>query len=191
MLLYLIRHGSTMVTDNDFFRSHISKEGIRQAKALLESTMLPKPEIVYTSHFLRAIESGAILADHFDVFMQMRHCLGEWKIQELNLPFETFLHEEELARRDLQYRPPGGESFMMAQKRIFCCVQEICQENPQAENIVIVSHGNVLYLLFKKLLGQEPTFDEEKERIKNFDVGIVEYTDGKWKVLRNIITKPE
>ncbi|OGM02945.1 hypothetical protein A3K72_01725 [Candidatus Woesearchaeota archaeon RBG_13_36_6] len=190
MKLYFIRHGEVTIKNNEYFRAHLSKEGIEQGKQLLEKGVLPKPDKIYSSHFVRAQESAKILAKHFQISVTIKKCLGEWKIQELNIQFDKFLEEEKQARENLNLIVSGGESFAMARERIYNCTTEICKENPQVKNLIIVSHGNVLYLLFKKLLNQEPTFNEESEQIKLFDYGIIEYSDKKFRVIRNIITKP-
>lgn len=192
MKIYLLRHGKQKAKNKGYIsiQSHLSQEGIKETNKLLGQNVLPQPDKIYSSHFARAQESAKIIAEHFGVSITTKQCLGEWKIQELNIQFEKFLEEEKKARKDIKLAVTGGESFAMLQERIYNCILEICKENPNANDIIIVSHGNALYTLFKKLLNQRLLFDEKTEQIRTMDYGIVEYSNNKLKVVKNIITRP-
>lgn len=190
MKLYFIRHGK-YVTENSKYRTSLSQDGISEIKNLVIKNALPNPYKIYSSHFIRAQESAQIISKHFGIPITIKKCLGEWKIQELDLPFSEFLEEEKRARKDMNLVVSGGESLVMAQKRIYNCVLEICKDTlNNNKKIIIVSHGNVLYLLFKKLLNQHPTFDEKHEEIKTGGYGVVECNNSKLNVIKKIITQP-
>ncbi len=189
MEIILFRHGKFHVKNNNYFGAHLSEEGIKKGTNILESGIIKKPDLIFSSHFIRAVESARLIADYFKINFTIKECLGEWKLQELNLLFEEYEKEENAAIKNLNFPVRGGESLNMAGSRVHKCVIEIIKSNPKAKRIIIVSHGNVLYWLFKKLLNQKPDFDASKEMIDFFGYGIIDYNKGKLEVKTNIISK--
>ena len=186
MRLYLIRHGEYSLENGYSFDINLSETGIRQGRSLIASNVLPTPDKIYSSHFVRAKESAQILAEHFKKEVSVKKCLGEWKIQEVDIPFDKYSGDEKKAKEDHDLIVSGGESITMAKQRIYDCVLQICKEDYQMKNVFIISHGNVLYLLFKKILNEQILFPKS-EVVNNFDYGVLEYSKGNIKVIRNII----
>ena len=82
MEIYLVRHGQVKVINGEYFKSHLSPKGFKQGQNILSKGLLPKPDKVYSSHFIRAKESAKLMADYFSMDFEVKGCLGEWKIQE-------------------------------------------------------------------------------------------------------------
>ena len=68
MKLYLIRHGEYSKENGYYFEISISEEGIEQGKQLLGKNVIPKPDQIYSSHFVRAKESAQIITQA-DIFV--------------------------------------------------------------------------------------------------------------------------
>ena len=189
MKIVFVRHAKFHVEDNKHFEACLSEDGIANTKKFLESGILEKPDYIFSSHFTTAVESARLIADYFKMNFTIKECLGEWKLQELNLPFEEYEKEENAAIKNLNFPVRGGESLDMAGERMYNCVKNICDRHKNAKNIIIVSHGNVLYHLFKRFANQKPKFNPTKEKIDFLDYGVVDYSNGNFKILKNIISK--
>lgn len=188
MKVYLFRHGKSEPGSEGPFLSCLTDEGRMQGQKLVESGVLPVPDRIYSSHFPRAMQSANILALHFGLEYHVREGLGEWKIQEQNIPFEEYQVQELAAMKDLDLVVSGGESFSMAGQRFYNEVSSICNENQTDSTLFLVAHGYVNYLMFKRIEGLD-AFKNKDDYVGNFDYGILDYSRGIFKIEKNIITR--
>lgn len=176
MKLYFIRHGKTEVVDGNFFRSHLSNEGILQSKNALE--LLPKPDIIITSPFYRAIDTAQIFCDHYNLKYEIADYLGEWKLQTQNLPDEEYFPEEKKGWKDQDYIVKGNESLNQLKERAYNGLLETITkyEGKNIDNIFLFAHGTIIDMLCSKLNNRQARIDDIRN-MKYLDYAIVEYTD--------------
>jgi broad specificity phosphatase PhoE len=59
MLIHLIRHGRTAVVDGDYYGSCLSPEGAQEVRDLVSSGAIPRPDVLLSSPFPRALETAS------------------------------------------------------------------------------------------------------------------------------------
>ena len=168
--LLLLRHGQ--IRANVAGRWHGSTDspltwrGRRQAKRT--ARFLARHEhgtvsAIYSSPLQRcqktAAAVGAALGVPVEVHPELReYAIGEWE----DLPFR-YLYDEldfmNLARADLNFAPPGGESLSQVSGRMVPAIRELHDRHAQSddsEKILLVSHGVALAVALATLLESDP-----------------------------------
>lgn len=165
--LLLMRHGQ--IRANVAGRWHGSTDspltwrGRRQAKRT--ARFLARNESVsaiYTSPLQRcrntATAVGAALDVPVEVHPELReYAIGEWE----DLPFRHLYDEfnfVNLARADLDFAPPGGESLRQVSGRMVPAIRELHDRHVESDNekILLVSHGAALAVALATLLEADP-----------------------------------
>ena len=160
--IFLIRHGETEwnATGRLQGRSNVqlSAVGRHQARLLAAHAPFPTADAVYSSDLIRARTTAEILAERFDLPVQLMSELreaafGDWEgqsIRELaeNLTsgFEKFFTDPELCR------PPHGETFADCQERVVNALRKIVADN-ENRRVIVVSHGAAIRLALCAALG--------------------------------------
>jgi len=160
-VIYLIRHGEIEGAGQKRFVGWtdlpLNATGIRQAYAWREFFHHKKWDAIYCSDLRRSIQTAQIIAgnqsERIDPLADIREInLGEWDgrlMEEIRNAFP-----EEWARRGSEittYRPPGGESFLDLEKRVWPAFKKI--SGRRQSNVLMVAHAGVNRVTLCRVLG--------------------------------------
>ena len=156
MKIYLIRHGrqcSKLCNVN----VDLSQEGYRQAALLGERLAGKNIDKVYSSDYLRAVQTAQTANLYWNVEHEIDPGLREISFGDMEglsdkviaERFADFKKEQAKMEQDLPY--PGGESAGDAVKRAFPVLERIAR-GPEKQ-VVVVSHGCLIRSLVAHILG--------------------------------------
>ncbi|RCW64976.1 histidine phosphatase family protein [Saliterribacillus persicus] len=172
--IVLIRHCHATGQHKD---SPLSKLGNNQAYHLaifLQQLSFPIDRIL-SSPYLRAIETIRPFAQDHNIKIETDERLQERLLSEE--PIDDWLEILEASFDDFDFKLPGGESSQDAFNRAEEIVSEIFEE-PNHENIALVTHGNLLTLLLRYF--QIDFGFKQWTRLTNPDVFIVQKIGGEY-----------
>jgi probable phosphoglycerate mutase len=163
--VFLIRHGATVLTEEDRFAGatdvELSDEGRGQAQRLAERLAPEKIASVYASPLGRTMETARIIARPHGLEVVRRDGLreishGRWE-QMTRREVETKFPEEAAAWEEDPYTfaPLGGESGLAVTARALPVLVEIVRTH-RDQKVIIVSHKATIRLLLSSLLGFDP-----------------------------------
>lgn len=155
--IYLIRHSKTLKVNNDLDtddlqlqneKYSLSLEGEQIAQERLNNKIFKDIDILYSSNYVRAIQTAKYLANENNLEINIVSDLGERKFgisswSELPSEFERkqFLDEN--------YKIGNGESRKEVSNRMFSVLIKILNKNKN-KNIAIISHGTAITYLLKR-----------------------------------------
>lgn len=155
--IYLIRHSKTLKTKNDLNTDNLqlqnekyslSLEGEQIAYKKLNNKLFMDIDVLYSSNYVRSIQTAKYIADKNNLEINVVSDLGERKFgisswDELPSDFEKkqFLDEN--------YKIGSGESQKEVIDRMYSTIIKIINKNTN-KNIAIVSHGTAIMFLLKK-----------------------------------------
>ena len=155
--IYLIRHSKPLKVNNAFNndnlqiqneKSSLSIEGEQIAKDKLDNKELDKIDVLFSSSYVRAIQTAKYLAEKTNLEINIISDLGERKFginswDELPKKFERkqFLDEN--------YKIGNGESQKEVRERMYSTVKKILDKYKN-KSIAIVSHATAISYLIKK-----------------------------------------
>jgi len=156
--IYLIRHGrqcSKLCNVN----VDLCEEGFRQAALLGERLMKAKIDKVYSSDYLRAVQTAQAANLYWNVEHEILPELREISFGDMEglsdeviaERFAEFKVEQDRMERDLAY--PGGECAADVVKRALPVLQEIAEDG--YKNVAVVTHGGVIRSLVAYLIGMD------------------------------------
>lgn len=153
--IFLVRHGKPDLPNGGkiYYGSTdypLSEEGKKSAGLLSKSLRNVSFDAVYSSTMIRARMTADIIAKRADIkeISDLREIsLGEWEERSFDEVREQWkeIYEKRGASFD-SVAPPGGESFIELQKRTVPAFEKIVTEF-EGKNILIVSHGGVMWTL--------------------------------------------
>lgn len=141
MLITLVRHGRTVANAGGLLQGRVDNPlddvGRRQARAA--AAMVGPVDAVITSPLVRAAETaaafvsaGVVVSD--DRWLELDY--GEWDGRPVaDVPADTW----SLWRKDLTFRPPGGESLDELGRRIRGALDDLVAA-PPGDHVVVVTH---------------------------------------------------
>lgn len=158
--VYIIRHsrpfrkllGEYNVEEIEQLRNEknpLSGEGEKLAELLSQKEELQKIDVLYSSHYVRAMSTAKYIAEENNINLNVDERLGERKFGVTNmteLPSNFF----EKQFKDWNYKVGDGESINEVTQRMSNILEEILNKNKD-KNIVIVSHGTAITALLKSL----------------------------------------
>lgn len=148
---YLVRHAHADWTPDE--NRSLSAQGSVDANRVA-NILQPYPiRAIYSSPFLRAVETIAPLAQRLGLPVQMELELRERRLG--HCPNEGFLEAVEATWRDSAFAHPQGEPNAAAQRRGLAVLQRL-QEQYIQEHIALSTHGNLMALI---LQGFDPSID--------------------------------
>ena len=163
--IFLIRHGATILTDEDRFAGStdvpLSDEGRQQAGRLATRLAGETIAAVYASTLGRTMETAHILAEPHGLEVQPRDGLreishGHWEQMTRKEVDEQFPQEAlEWEKDPYTFAPAGGESGLAVTARALPALIELVRAHP-GENMMVVSHKATIRLLLSTLLGFDP-----------------------------------
>ena len=155
--IYLIRHSKPMKVNNTFNKdnlqlqnekSSLSIEGEQIAKDKLNKKDFDGIDIIFSSNYVRTIQTAKYLSEKNSAEINVISDLGERKFgidswDELPDNFERkqFLDEN--------YKLNNGENQKEVRDRMYSVIMKILNEYPD-KRIAIVSHGTAISYLLKK-----------------------------------------
>lgn len=155
--IYLIRHSKPLKINNAFNndnlqiqneKSSLSIEGENIAKEKLNNKEFDNIDILFSSNYVRAIQTAKYLAEKNNLEINIISDLGERKFEIDSweqLP-ENFERKQFL---DENYKIGNGESQKEVRDRMYSTIMKILEENKN-KRIAIVSHATAISYLLKK-----------------------------------------
>ncbi|WP_454191134.1 histidine phosphatase family protein [Paenibacillus sp. Marseille-Q7038] len=194
MTIYFVRHGA----DDEGYRGGWSQrglnvEGYRQSEKL--GSYLKDNQNTYQIHRIvssdlqRALNTANEIAKYLDLSVESN---SEWR--ETNNGVLAGMPNEIVNERfpglffsslRMEERYPEGESpleFYLRIKETFKRLGEEQSSNNYLENVIIVTHGGVINVVYHMLKGQEWTNKNKSFPVSNTGIHKVEYSNGQWNV---------
>ena len=155
--VYLIRHSKSEKINNivnsdnlqiQNEKSSLSIDGEQIAKQKLNNSEFKNIDILYSSNYVRTIQTAKYIADNNNLDINVVSDLGErkfgidsWDQLPENFERKQFLNEN--------YKIGNGESQKEVADRMYSAIMEIVNENKN-KRIAIVSHATAISYLLKK-----------------------------------------
>ena len=172
--IYLIRHSKPMKVNNTFNKdnlqlqnekSSLSIEGEQIAKEKLNKKEFDDIDIIFSSNYVRTIQTAKYLSEKNSAEINVISDLGERKFgldswDELPDNFERkqFLDEN--------YKLNNGENQNEVRNRMYSAIMKILNEYPN-KRIAIVSHATAISYLLKKWCDVNIIDDKLRYSFKN------------------------
>lgn len=162
--LYLVRHGETSNVSNGAlrFNGHIdvdlSPKGIRQMERIAQYLANRPIAHIYSSDLRRSMKGATIIARAHQIkavsFSELREVKqGSWEGLSYDEVLERYPEQAQRRFSDfINYRVPGGENLLDAQKRVIPKLEELIRIN-QGKEFVMVGHGGINILILHDALG--------------------------------------
>ena len=155
--IYLIRHSKPLKVNNTFNndnlqiqneKSSLSIEGEQIAQEKLSKNEFDNLDILFSSSYVRAIQTAKYLSAKSGLEINIISDLGERKfvIDSWNQLPENFERKQFL---DENYKIGDGESQKEVSNRMYSTIMKILDKN-QNKRIAIVSHATAISYLLKK-----------------------------------------
>ncbi len=179
---YILRHGQTayQTKKKDFLYpwpditfTSLTKKGEKQIKDITKTLKEKDIDLIYSSDFLRTRQTAKIVAKELGLEIN-----SDKRLRDVNFGIFSGKSKKEyrafFASRKEKFfkRPPRGENWNDVKERVLDFLKEI-EKKHRGKNILIVSHGDPLWLLLgiiKGLKGEEE-FLREKYRALYPEVG--------------------
>ena len=152
----------------------LTEKGKKQVRTAAEKLKSKKIDLIYSSDITRARQTAGIVAQELKVKV-----IFDKRLREINLGIfcgkktkEYYNYFSSLKQR-FRKSPSQGENLRDCQKRMFDFVKEI-DKRYKDKGILIISHGDPLWLLEGKVKGWE---EEEllKQKFQNKDIKTGEF----------------
>lgn len=155
--IYLIRHSKTLKVNNTFNNDNLqiqnekyclSIEGEQIAKEKLDNKEFENVDVLYSSNYVRTIQTAKYLAEKNNLEINISNNLGERKfgINSWDELPESFERKQFL---DENYKISNGESQKEVRDRMYYNILEILNNN-QNKRIAIISHSTAITYLLKE-----------------------------------------
>lgn len=156
-IIYLIRHSKTLDVNNELStdtlqiqneKKVLSKEGENLAKDKFNNSIFNDIEVIFTSNYVRTIETAKYISENNDIKINILDELGErrfgissWSEKPKDFERRQFLDEN--------YKIGDGENKKEVEQRMYDCILKILKENKN-KTIAIVSHATAISYLLNK-----------------------------------------
>jgi isoleucyl-tRNA synthetase len=192
---FLLRHGESelqvkfknriQIWEKSLKEYPLTEKGRKQIKKLIKKLKKERIDLIFSSDFLRTKQTAQIIAKALSVKIIFDERLrdinyGEFCGRLKKEYFEKFPDTLEKFKRNSK-RPKGGENWFDVKKRMLNFIEDLEREY-QGKNILIVSHGDPLWILEGILEGKENE-DILKERVKKGVIKIGELRKVEYKRL--------
>ena len=156
-IIYLIRHSKPLDVNNELStdtlqiqneKKVLSKEGENLAKGKFNNSIFNDIEVIFTSNYVRTIETAKYISENNDIKINILDELGErrfgissWSEKPKDFERRQFLDEN--------YKIGDGENKKEVEERMYDCILKILKENKN-KTIAIVSHATAISYLLNK-----------------------------------------
>jgi broad specificity phosphatase PhoE len=168
--IYFLRHGQTDCNKNGLWycpeKTHINETGMAQAQGIADIITSINPDKVYCSPFQRCMDTANIVLKNLPNHgFTVRQCLMERNFEGIEGLTEKDVMDEYgvwmeqspiTGRMDSIPRIEKSVSFNI---RVRSCIDQIIGETGDCENILIVTHGGVIYSFVYQKLNIDPRPD--------------------------------
>ena len=172
--IYLIRHSKTLKVNNLFNndnlqiqneKSSLSLEGEQIARDKLNNKEFENLDVLYSSNYVRAIQTAKYLVGKHNLDINVISDLGERRfgIESWDELPENFERKQFL---DENYKIGNGECQKEVINRMYSILTKILDEN-RGKKIAIVSHATAISYLLKKWLNIEIVDDKLRYSFNN------------------------
>lgn len=155
--IYLIRHSKPLKVNNNSNsdslqiqneKSSLSIEGENIAREKLDNEELKNIDIIYSSNYVRAIQTAKYLAERNSLEINIDSELGERKfgIDSWDELPEEFEKQQVI---DENYKIGNGESQVEVRKRMHNVIMKILSNN-NGKRIAVFSHATAIAFLLKQ-----------------------------------------
>lgn len=186
-IVYISRHsqpfrkflGEYKVNEIEQIRNEknlLSVDGEKYAEQMSNLPELLKVEILYSSHYVRAMSTAKYIAEKNNIILNVDERLGERRFGVNNmseLP-STFFEDQ---FRNWDYKLTNGESVNEVSKRMNEALSEILDVN-RDKKIAIISHGTAISAMLKKWCNIK--LNEETKLVEIYFNNELVF-DGNWK----------
>ena len=186
-IVYISRHsqpfrkflGEYKVNEVEQIRNEknlLSVDGEKYAEEMSNLPELLKVEILYSSHYVRAMSTAKYIAEKNNIILNVDERLGERRFGVNNmseLP-STFFEDQ---FRNWDYKLTNGESVNEVSKRMNEALSEILDVN-RDKKIAIISHGTAISAMLKKWCNIK--LNEETKLVEIYFNNELVF-DGNWK----------
>lgn len=174
---WAMRHGEAenntlRIADSGLRQFHLTAQGKRQAAAslkLFKKTLEKKKQkidIIFSSEVLRAKETAALAGEFLGVKIHFDPRLNELGFgpEYDGQPIEKYLNRIPSDEDRLSLKIPGIESFHEVRKRVMDVMKE-CEVKYKGKNILLVSHGDPIWMLLHASEGssEKRTLEQRRE----------------------------
>jgi len=164
--IYLIRHCKAEGQEPE---AALTEQGKQDAKALVQMLRDIEVDHILASPYKRAVDTIMPLAEKLNLGIQRIEGLKERVLS--NQPMDDWLVKLEQTFVDKDIAFEGGESSREALSRVLQVI-EVVLDNEEMNQVVLVSHGNLLSLLINHY---NPAFGfQEWAKMRNPDLFILE-----------------
>lgn len=163
---YILRHGQTIYQtkkkdmiypQGDKSKVGLTKEGIKKVSLAAKRLKTIGIDLIYSSDFYRTRQTAKIVNKK----LGLKEIVFDKRLRDVNLGIYCGGKKEDF-RRDFSSgilrfskRPSGGENWQDVQKRTLKFLKEIDKKH-QRKTILIISHGDPLWLLERRVRGLPP-----------------------------------
>jgi len=175
---FVLRHGHTEYTAGSTgviypkstrFELGITKQGKKDIRKLVPFLQEKKIDFIFASDFLRTQITSKIIAEG----LNLKVVLDE-RLRDVNLGIyqgrnKQEYHDNITPRIMFEKGPKGGESWINCINRIESLIKDI-EKQHQNKNILIVSHGDILWLL-ERGIARKDNIDKLLE--ERFSISII------------------
>jgi len=169
VIFYFARHGESVANTGNIISNRdidhpLTPAGRQQAERLAERLADAGLSVVYSSPVPRALETATIVSRSLDIPLQTADGLREFDCGILEgrsgplawMRFSFILHQW-FARKRVEKRFRGGESFLDVRQRFTAFVDAVVERNSGADNRVLcITHAGALHIGLTGLLNQIP-----------------------------------
>ncbi len=160
-----VRHGETDMNHRRVMQGAVAAElngtGHKQAHAAAKALAAYAPSALYSSPYLRALQTAHIISEALKLPVNestrlREQGLGEWE----NRSWEEITAADPAIQVKRHtggwwFCPPGGEPRLRVRHRMLAFIGEAQQAHPDA-TVVAVTHGGALYFMAHALLDRVP-----------------------------------
>jgi probable phosphoglycerate mutase len=187
--LILVRHGETEWNREGRIQGYradspLTANGQAQARRLAERLAGEGLLALYCSDAGRARQTAAPIAAALGVRIVYDAALRERSYGEFEGWTYADLEREQpeayrkFRSRDPGYAPPGGESGSQFRDRIVATLERIAG-TAGAERAAVITHGGVLGVAYRHIVGQSPESGREYT-LHNASINRIAYSGGRW-----------
>jgi 2,3-bisphosphoglycerate-dependent phosphoglycerate mutase len=146
----LVRHATPVLPDvwSDEYTRPLTETGLQQASSLEEECHHLELDAVYSSPYLRAIQTVQPLAAARGLTVRPVEDLREHRLSAE--PIDHWREVLERAWSDLDFAPPSGETMRVTQTRAWNALEKLCADHASG-TIAIGGHGTAFSLLLHKI----------------------------------------
>jgi broad specificity phosphatase PhoE len=174
---FLLRHGQTIYQKekreilykaSEHFELELTEEGKKQIEAAAKILKNKKIDAIFSSDFLRTRQTAGIVLKELGLEPVFDERLRDINMGEFHgrsfLEYKNYFKDK---KERFKKRTPGGENWEDVIKRLKAVIKDIEKEH-EDKNILIISHGDPLWLLAGIIKGFKKEEDFLNIRDTNF-----------------------